>query len=182
MRVENQFAIRGCDHLSRYSGMGSDWYHAFVPGSGLSSNHLFSASAGLLIRINPRARVGLQQQVYGAVRTAILDGTLAPGTRVPSSRALAEDLRVSRTTTLLAYEQLLAEGYLAARHGSGTFVAQELPDDLPRQASPRQIGRTKHPKLSRRGSALVATPGPARRIAGPPRAFRIGIPALDNME
>ena len=54
---------------------------------------------------------------------AILGGTLVPGTRLPSSRALADDLSVSRTTTLLAYEQLLAEGYLAARRGSGTFVA-----------------------------------------------------------
>jgi GntR family transcriptional regulator/MocR family aminotransferase len=144
-----------------------------------SSNHRFGAPAALLIRIDARAREGLQQQVYDAVRRAILEGALAPGTRLPSSRALAEDLRVSRTTTLLAYEQLLAEGYLAARHGSGTFVAQELPDDLPRQASPRSVARTTHPPLSRRGAALASNPLTARKLDGPPRAFRLGAPALD---
>ncbi len=145
----------------------------------LSNNHKFGAPAGLLIRIDARGRKGLQQQVYAAVRHRILEGALAPGTRLPSSRALAEDLRVSRTTTLLAYEQLLAEGYLTARHGSGTFVAQELPDDLPRQASPRRVARAKHPQLSRRGVALASNPPTARKISGPPRAFRLGAPALD---
>src|SRR5262245_6167240 len=101
------------------------------------NNHRIQWPDGLLIRIDTRARKGLQQQVYIAVRRAILDGTLAPGARLPSSRTLADDLRVSRTTTLLAYEQLSAEGYLAARHGSGTFVAHELPDELPEQVRPR---------------------------------------------
>jgi GntR family transcriptional regulator / MocR family aminotransferase len=67
---------------------------------------------------------------------------------------------------------------VAARHGSGTFVAHELPDDLPRLV-PQRLARTRHPQLSRRGVALAATPGPARRIPGPPRAFRLGVPALD---
>jgi GntR family transcriptional regulator/MocR family aminotransferase len=145
----------------------------------IANNHPCRSPAGLLIRIDGRARDGLQRQVYTAVQRAILDGVLGPGTRLPSSRTLAEDLRVSRTTTLLAYEQLLAEGYLAARHGSGTFVAGELPDDLPQQVSPQRVARTKHPQLSRRGVALTTTPGPARRIVGPPRAFRLGAPALD---
>jgi len=68
----------------------------------------------LLIRLEPCAQGGLQQQVYAGVRRAILDGVVAPGARLPSSRALALDLGVSRTTTLLAVEQLLAEGYLEA--------------------------------------------------------------------
>jgi GntR family transcriptional regulator/MocR family aminotransferase len=131
------------------------------------------------VRIDPHGRGGLQQQVYAAVRRAILDGVLAPGTRLPSSRTLAEDLCVSRTTTLLAYEQLLAEGYLAARHGSGTFVADELPDDLPQRSAPRRLPRTDHPRLSRRGVSLVGIPGSARRLGGQPRAFRLGVPALD---
>jgi len=144
-----------------------------------SVNDHSSTPAGLLIRIDGRAREGLRDQVYAAVRCAILDGVLVPGVRLPSSRTLADDLRVSRTTTLQAYEQLLAEGYLSARHGSGTFVARELPDDLPRHGSLKRASRLKHPQLSRRGVALVATPGPARRIGGPPRAFRLGVPALD---
>src|SRR5262245_5007032 len=135
--------------------------------------------AGLLVRIDSRASEGLQQQVYSEVRREILDGVLPPGTRLPSSRALAEDLNVSRTTTLLAYEQLLAEGYLSARHGSGTFVASVLPDDSPRLTLPRKMARTEHPRPSRRGLALGNTPGAARRMAGPPRPFRLGAPALD---
>lgn len=141
--------------------------------------HRLRAPAGLLIRIDSRSREGLQQQIYVAIRRAILEGILAPGTRLPSSRLFADDLRVSRTTTLLAYEQLAAEGYLSARRGSGTFVARELPDDLAPQPSPRRAARTRHPQLSRRGMALAANPGCARRIDGQPRAFRLGVPALD---
>jgi GntR family transcriptional regulator/MocR family aminotransferase len=148
--------------------------------SSIRDNHPFRALTGLMIRIDPRAPEGLQRQVYNAVRRAILDGVLDPGARLPSSRALADDLRVSRTTTLLAYEQLLAEEYVETRRGSGTFVTVELPDDLPQQASPRHLLRTKHPQLSRRGAELAAIPGPARRIRGPLRAFRLGAPALDR--
>jgi GntR family transcriptional regulator/MocR family aminotransferase len=144
------------------------------------SDHLPDrSSADLLVQIDPRSRVGLQQQIYSSIRRAILDGVLRQGARLPSSRALADDLRVSRTTTLLAYDQLQAEGYLNARHGSGTFVAGDLPDERPRLVLPRRHRRPVHPPLSRRGSALVATPPPACRLAGPPKAFRIGVPALD---
>jgi len=147
--------------------------------SPVTNSHSPDSSAGLLVRIDPRGPGGLQQQVYAAVRRAILDGVLAPGMQLPSSRTLAEDLRVSRTTTVLAYEQLVAEGYLAARHGSGTFVADELPDDLPHRMPPRRLLRTRHPQLSRRGVALAGTPGSSRRLGGPPRPFRLGVPALD---
>jgi len=133
----------------------------------------------LLIRIEPGAPGGLQQQIYGGVRRAILDGVLQPGTRVPSSRALAADLRVSRTTSLLALEQLMAEGYLTARPGSGTFVALELPDDLPGACGFRPSRTPRHPPLSKRGRALAAAPPPSRRLPGPPRPFRIGVPAVD---
>ena len=142
-------------------------------------NHLGRLSAELLVRVDPRAPGGLQRQVSSAVRGSILDGVLLPGTRLPSSRSLALDLRVSRTTTLLAYEQLLAEGYLTARQGSGTFVADELPEDLPRGRGRRGVTASSHPELSHRGMALAGLPGSARRLGGPPRAFRLGVPALD---
>src|SRR5688500_16629430 len=111
------------------------------------------SAASLLIRIDPRARGALQQQIYGSLRKAILNGVAPPGTRLPSSRALAADLGVSRTTSLLALELLLAEGYLTTRHGSGTFVADELPDDLPRARAGRPLQAPRHPPLSRRGEA-----------------------------
>jgi GntR family transcriptional regulator/MocR family aminotransferase len=136
-------------------------------------------AASLLIRIDSRLREGLQQQIYASIRRAILEGIVVPGTRLPSSRALAADLGVSRTTTLLAVQQLQAEGYLAARRGSGTSVAGELPDDLVERRGARPASRSKHPALSRRGAALVAAPQGARRLDGPPRAFRLGTPGVD---
>ena len=67
----------------------------------------------------PRVRAGLE----AALREAVRSGRLAPGTRLPSSRSLAADLGVARNTVAGAYEQLVAEGWLVARHGSGTRVA-----------------------------------------------------------
>ncbi|MFC7493799.1 MULTISPECIES: PLP-dependent aminotransferase family protein [unclassified Nocardioides] len=62
-------------------------------------------------------------QLSGRIRALVLDGTLTRGDRLPSSRALAADLGVSRSVTEQAFEQLLAEGWLEARRGAGTFVA-----------------------------------------------------------
>jgi GntR family transcriptional regulator/MocR family aminotransferase len=67
------------------------------------------------------------QQVHGALRSAIIDGLLAPGLRLPSTRALAEQLGVRRNAIVAAYEQLLSDGLAEPRHGAGTFVAAELP-------------------------------------------------------
>src|SRR5262245_61823274 len=139
------------------------------------------AARELLVSIDPRSRASLQFQIYSGIRHSILSGTLQPEARIPSSRALAADLSVSRTTTLLAYEQLQAEGYLSARRGSGSFVASELPDDVLRaRAVRRPVSIHRHPPLSRRGRALAATPPAAVRVGGPPRPFRIGVPAVDR--
>src|SRR5262249_22122773 len=135
--------------------------------------------ASLLVRIDSRLRAGLQQQIYGSIRRAILDGIVAPGARLPSSRALAADLGVSRTTTLLAVHQLQTEGYLTTRRGSGTSVAAELPHDLLQRRTGASPSRSRHPALPRRGMTVVASPHGAERLSGPPRAFRLGTPALD---
>src|SRR5262245_51150177 len=71
----------------------------------------------------------LFRQVYGGLRAAILNGQLAPGGRLPATRTLAGELGVSRNTVVGAYEQLLAEGYLEGRVGSGTYVARTLPEE-----------------------------------------------------
>lgn len=62
-------------------------------------------------------------QLSGRIRALVVGGTLERGDRLPSTRALATDLGVSRAVTEQAYEQLLAEGWLEARRGSGTYVA-----------------------------------------------------------
>ena len=66
-----------------------------------------------------RVRAGLESALRGAVR----DGRLRPGTRLPSSRALAADLGIARNTVAEVYSQLVAEGWLTAQTGSGTSVA-----------------------------------------------------------
>src|SRR5262245_28136612 len=165
-----------------------DWYHRslqqaapHMATSRQAAPHMATSrrSPNLLIRLDPRRRGGMQQQICASIERAILDGVVAPGTRLASSRALADDLGVSRTTTLLAVQQLQAEGYLTARRGSGTFVADELPDDLLRRRSAPSPRSLRHPPLSRRGAALVAAEQGAERLGGPPRAFRIGTPGVD---
>ena len=76
----------------------------------------------------------IYRQIYGFVRTQILSGRLPSGTRLPSTRSWAAQLGVSRTAVLHAYDQLLAEGYVRGRTGSGTVVAADLPESLGRQS------------------------------------------------
>jgi GntR family transcriptional regulator/MocR family aminotransferase len=68
----------------------------------------------------------LRKQIYAGLRTAILSGKLPSGARLPSTRDLAEQTAVSRSVILEAYDQLLAEGFVVGRSGSGTYVAQEI--------------------------------------------------------
>ena len=75
--------------------------------------------------------VPLQRQIYDAWRAGILGGRFRAGMRLPSTRALARTYGISRITVTAAYDQLLAEGYLETRRGSGTFVSTDLPDDRP---------------------------------------------------
>lgn len=66
----------------------------------------------------------LINQIYEAIRKQILSGNLIAGYKLPSTRELAHELQVSRNVILNAYDQLLAEGYLESRKGSGTFIAR----------------------------------------------------------
>jgi len=80
------------------------------------------------------ADLPLHERLVRALRTAILEGHLLLHSRLPASRALAEDLGVSRSTVELAYSRLEAEGYLQRRMGAGTFVA------LAAQPQPKRAG------------------------------------------
>ncbi len=75
------------------------------------------------VSVDRRASRSLIGQVYDQIRDLILAGTLRCGAKLPSTRALALELAVSRNVVLEAYEQLLAEGYLETRAGSGSYVA-----------------------------------------------------------
>jgi GntR family transcriptional regulator / MocR family aminotransferase len=72
------------------------------------------------------SRTPLTRQIYMQVRSAVMSGAFRPGTRMPSSRAMTSKLGVARASVVLAYEYLLAEGYVESRHGSGTFIASNL--------------------------------------------------------
>lgn len=85
----------------------------------------------LPVRLDRGARDPLGAQLSGQVRDLVSRGTLRRGDRLPSTRALASELGVARSVAEQAYDQLVAEGWLSARRGSGTFVAAEA---VPRPA------------------------------------------------
>lgn len=78
----------------------------------------------LWIPIDRSLDISLKRQVYGQIRTRILQGALNAGDRLPPSRELAKQLNVSRNVVVEAYEQLFVEGYVEGKQGSGTYVAQ----------------------------------------------------------
>src|SRR5712672_3930130 len=87
-------------------------------------------ASGILpvIAVDRKAPKPLHRQIYNVYRTAIVDGSLRPGQRIPSTRVLASELGVSRSPVLNAYAQLLAEGYFESRVGAGTVICNTLPD------------------------------------------------------
>src|SRR3984957_11098179 len=148
----------------------------------------------------PRAKSPLYRQAYDWFRQAILDGRLRPGQRVPSTRNLAADLKISRIPVLAAYEQLQAEGYFETFTGAGTCVARSIPDEISK-ATPSTTAQLSTSRNSARTSSRAnpATAAPSksqapRRISHraiamrtPPQswldtvgAFRVSLPALDH--
>jgi GntR family transcriptional regulator/MocR family aminotransferase len=126
--------------------------------------------------------VPLHCQLYDAVRLAILDGRHPAGGRLPSTRTLADELGVSRGTAVAAFRQLIAEGYVEGSVGSGTRVASSLPEEsLRARAIPHQGGGPpRRAVLSERGKLLAGTKATVVEDRGEPRAFRPGLPALEE--
>ena len=102
-------------------------------------------------RLNQHSRLPLHRQLYEALRRAILDGKVAAGERLPSSRDLTQDLQLSRNTVVAAINQLTVEGYLVSHIGSGTFVSDNVPR-LP--AHPHRGAPSGQATLSARGLCL----------------------------
>src|SRR5580692_641391 len=88
-------------------------------------------SAAPLIAVDRRGEKPLHRQIYDAFRAMILERRLQSGQQIPSTRALADELGISRIPVLDAYSQLLAEGYIESRSGAGTFVKSSLSDQFP---------------------------------------------------
>ncbi len=87
-------------------------------------------AAAPLIAVDRNGERPLHRQIYDAFRAMILDRRLQPGQQIPSTRALADELGISRIPVLGAYSQLLAEGYIDSRSGAGTFVSSSLSEQF----------------------------------------------------
>ncbi len=127
------------------------------------------------IALDPSSPLPLHRQIGAQVRRAILEGRLKPGTRLPSSRLLAQDLDCARGTVVLALDQLVAEGYVVGQPGSAMAVAANLPDEMlyaPRTPALRASASTNEPPIarptvSRRARALLAASPPVATDALP---------------
>ena len=129
---------------------------------------------GFPIEINRAARSSLHMQLCEQLRQAILDGRLVSGTRLPSTRAFAQTLGVSRTVTSSAYDELFAEGYLESRRGSGTYVGRDLPP-LPRRL-PSSVPNTPPRWLRNVPAIFLDEPVAAHSIA-----FHLGTPSTISL-
>ena len=121
---------------------------------------------------DPRAATPYYQQIYDGYRMAILSGLLRPGERLPSTRALAAELGISRLPAVYAFEQLLHEGYIEGRAGSGTYVKESIPDEL---ATASADASQSSPAASRKALAQLRA-GERARLA----PLRVSLPALDH--
>lgn len=130
------------------------------------------------IALDMRAEHPLYRQIYDWFQQAILEGRLKPGQRVPSTRSLAQELKLSRIPVITAYEQLHAEGYLETFKGAGTAVAAALPRDAFTPPKPVAAPRAEKPRASRRLNQTMALPPDLN--AETLGIFRLSLPALDR--
>src|SRR5262249_32966159 len=115
------------------------------------------SGALVLVGLDPDASAPLHRQIYDGLKRQILDGRLRRGARMPSSRSLAAELRVSRSTVVQAFEQLHAEGYIESISRGAMRVSPQLPDLLTRaDTPPAPLGRrAPHGRASRRERSVV---------------------------
>ena len=157
-------------------------------GNPLTDAHLVQVlglgDAGLEARVVLR-RVDLVAYRHhpGPDRQAVVRLVVAGRARAHLGRDLAWDIGCARNTVVAAYDQLLCEGYLQGRHGSGTYVSRVLPEERltarrPPPTRPAPEGGAGPSRLSARGRALAGLWPDHPRGGAPPRAFTPGIPEL----
>ena len=122
------------------------------------------------------AALDLRVRVQRALRQLILDGVLAPGLRLPATRALAQSLGVSRDTVEMAYAQLRLDGYIQRQAGSGSFVSQSIGASLlgTCQSAPLLHLPAQPVALSARGAHILASGGVVDQQSV--KAFATGLP------
>lgn len=120
----------------------------------------------LPLKLDASAVASLQSQLFEQIRDLILRGRLRPGTPMMATRALSRQLAVSRNTVLLAYDRLIAEGYLQSRPAVGTFVSVNLPEDCLRLNDPVRRGEGHGRQADRHPVAFC---GRAQMVVNPKR-------------
>jgi GntR family transcriptional regulator/MocR family aminotransferase len=135
----------------------------------------------LSLKIDRNAPETVSNQLYTAMRDFIHAGGLHLGERLPASRTLAEDLKLSRTTVINVFDRLMSEGLIESHTGSGTFVSNAWMSSRP--ATPEQahenivIPSAQKPRLSR--AYLQASKGFVDRLPHLTKAFTTALPAFD---
>ena len=132
------------------------------------------SSFELTLKSRPRHQT-LTNWLYGELRSAILEGRLAPGARLPASRDFARQYQLSRGTVVSVLERLQAEGYIRSRVGRGTWVNRV---EAPRAARPAAAT----PAYIRRVVSTYKRPQPwiDQAFVDDIRPFRIGVPAINE--
>ena len=153
----------------------------------LNKRRRHSVIAFEMIRLDRTAAEPLHEQLYRQIRDELRSGNFTDGaSRLPSSRALAVDLGISRLTVNLAFSKLYGEGYLRSKARSGTFVADPLPETFLTADKPKAYRPVEHrPRISRRVKAI-----PDQRVgkqfdlgaldAGAGISLVPGLPAVDE--
>ena len=142
-----------------------------------------TASGALLpgLSVDTGGRHSMTAQLFNALRQQIKIGGIDPGIRMPSTRTLASDLGVSRTTVATAYEQLKSEGYLIGREKSGTFVTDVLPQVLMRQTEGSHgLGPTDADLETHLATRFDDNPLKPRERTSRTLPFNPGIPAVSE--
>jgi GntR family transcriptional regulator/MocR family aminotransferase len=135
----------------------------------------------LAIEIDHRSPRPVSTQLYVSLRDLMLSGALAAGDRLPATRTLARELRLSRTTVIDSFERLIAEGLIESRVGSGTFVSEALKSDRPQQPPAAGLAGPglQRPRLSRAMDLAFERFSKRQRLPHAPRAFVTALPAFD---
>ena len=134
------------------------------------------------LKVEPEAGMPITVQIAGTLRNLILSGDLQPGERLPSTRTLAEDIGVSRTTVVNVYDQLTTEGIITSRVGAGAFVSDALELRRPiklKLSSAKKQNREHRPRLANLSADASQQYSPRLPHPDNPLPFTTGIPAFD---
>ena len=125
----------------------------------------------------------IKESVYHTIRNAILDGRISAGIKLPSTRALAEMMSISRNSVIAGFDRLIDEGYLYSKQGSGTYVSANIPDELVRASNNAQ--KTSLCEYSARNLNPIVKPltdlwNKSRPNTQKQQVFNIGVGCVDQ--